>query len=78
MTRDGSPDGTVVAEGGQLILNRDFSYEQLNAPDAGTVDVSGVEPPAYVDTPAGDVSGDREPEGRTLGGHQYVLTPQSQ
>jgi hypothetical protein len=76
VTRDGSPDGTVVAQGGQLILDRDFTYEQVNAPDVGTVDVSGVEAPAYVDTPAGDVSGDQEPEGRTLGGHQYVLTPQ--
>jgi pimeloyl-ACP methyl ester carboxylesterase len=76
VTRDGAPDGTITAADGAVVLDRDFSWQQESVPDAGMVDFSGVEPPAYIDTPAGDVSGDQEPEGRVIAAHDYVLTPQ--
>jgi pimeloyl-ACP methyl ester carboxylesterase len=74
VTRDGVPDGTVVAEGGDLVLNRDLAW-QTNVGGSG-VDLSGVAPPAYLHTPAGDISVDQEPQGRVLGTHTYVLKPQ--
>jgi len=76
VTRDGVADGALTAENGAVVLKRDFSWQQEQVPEVGTVDFSGVEPPAYIDTPAGDVSGYQEPEGQELGGHQYVLTPE--
>jgi hypothetical protein len=63
-----------VAEGGDLVLNRDLAW-QTNVGGSG-VDLSGVAPPAYLHTPAGDISVDQEPQGRVLGTHTYVLKPQ--
>jgi pimeloyl-ACP methyl ester carboxylesterase len=75
VTRDGVADGTAVAEDGELVLDRDFSSYVENVPAVGTIDVSGVELPAYVDTPAGDFSVDQEQAGRVIAAHDYLLTP---
>jgi hypothetical protein len=75
VTRDGVADGTLVAEHGEVILERDFASVTEDVPAVGTVDVSGVEPPAYLNTPVGEISGDQEQVGRVIASHDYVLTP---
>jgi pimeloyl-ACP methyl ester carboxylesterase len=75
ITRDGVPDGTVTARSGAVVLDRDFAWQQQQVPGVGTANFSGVAPPAYLNTPAGSISGDQEQAGRVLGSHTFVLTP---